>query len=254
MSRWMNYPLQEEEPEPEGGGGGDPPKDPPADPLPEGDKEGTISLEALPADLRDRPAAEVKFLLEHMIASLGDKNTEVSGLREELAEMRGVISTAPPPEPDPLDDTPMEELILSHPEVALDRWATKKGYISGMTALSERVGEAEFGMVAAKVEDFAEHEADVRKLLGEGNLPATKTNIMGAYTMVLGTKVLAETARAGRVNTGIPPSNAPVTPDPSSETPVLSALETEVMRAHGMEDPAEWIKYRDEPPELKLPT
>ena len=110
---------------------GDPPKegDPPAAPL-------TISLEALPEDLRDRPEAEIKFLLEHMVNTLGSRNNQVDELKDQIAELRGVVSVTPPAEPDPNDAKPMEELILEDVDAALDRWAAKRGYVKGMGDLS----------------------------------------------------------------------------------------------------------------------
>ncbi len=109
-------------------------------------------------------------------------------------------------------------------------------------------------MVSKDVDGFDEHEDAVRKLLKDGKLALTKTNIMGAYTMVLGEELLKEKAREVRAKGGsIPPSNAPP-PDPDEKDETLSALETEIMTAHGITDPKEWIKYRDDPPALVLPT
>jgi hypothetical protein len=234
--------------------------DPPADPPKEGDPPAaplTISLEALPEDLRDRPEAEIKFLLEHMVNTLGSRNNQVDELKDQIAELRGAVSVATPPAtPDPDDDKPMEELILEDVDKALDRWAAKRGYVKGMGDLSERVGEAEFSMVSAGLVDFAEHEPAIRKLLKEGNLPANRQNIMGAYTMAVGNAVLEGRARDARANEGgIPPSNTPP-PPPADGEATMSELETEVARAHGITDPKEWIKYRDGVglDELKLPT
>jgi hypothetical protein len=240
---------------------GDPPPagDPPADPPKEGDpppaEPGTISLEALPEDLRNRPEAEVKFLLEHMINTLGSRNNEVENLQTQISELRGAVSVQPPAEPDPDDNKPLEELILEDPAKAIDRHLASRGYVSAVGDLSDRVGEAEFSMVAGQVEDFADHEAQIRQLLKDGKLPATRQNIMGAYTMALGTKVLETRARDVRGTSGtIPPSNAPP-PDPAVDTPVMSELENEVARAQGM-SAEEFTKYRDSVglDELKLPT
>ncbi len=232
--------------------------DPPAgDPPPEGDPPATpatISLEALPADLRDRPEAEVKFLLEHMVSSLGTRNNEVDTLKEQIAELRGAVSVTPPADPDPDDDKPMEELILEDVDKALDRWATKRGYVQAVGNLEDRVGEAEFSMVAGQVDDFADHEAQIRQLLKDGRLPATRQNIMGAYTMAVGAKVLEAKARDTRGTTGsIPPSTPPA--EPTGDEPVMSELETEVARAQGM-SAEDFTKYRDSVglDELKLPT
>jgi hypothetical protein len=211
-------------------------------------------LEALPEDLRDRPEAEVKFLLDHMITSLGTRNNEVDNLKEQIAELRGAVSVTPPSEPDPDDDKPMEELILEDVDKALDRWATKRGYVSAVGDLSDRVGEAEFSMVAGSVDDFADHEAQIRQLLKDGRLPATRQNIMGAYTMAVGAKVLEGKARDARGTTGSIPPSTP-TPVPTDADPVMSELETEVARAQGV-SAADFVKYRDSVglDELKLPT
>ncbi len=238
---------------------GDPPADPPADPPKEGDPPApptTISLDALPEDLRNRPEAEIKFLLEHMVNTLGNRNNQVDELKDQIAELRGAVSTLPPADPDPNDAKPMEELILEDVDAALDRWAAKRGYVKGMGELSERVGEAEFSMVSAGIADFAEHEPAIRKLLKEGNLPANRQNIMGAYTMAVGNAVLDQRARDARADVGgIPPSKTDP-PPPTGDEPTMSELEVEVARAHGITDPKEWMKYRDGVglDELKLPT
>lgn len=258
MALWDGKVLREEEPDPAdpGGGGGDPPKDPdpkegdpPKDPPPT-----SISLEVIPEDLRDRPEAEVKFMLEHMVSTLGSRNNQVEDLQKELAELRGEVRAAPPAEPDPDDDKPLAELMLEDPEKALDRWARDKGYVKAIGDLSDRVGESEFTMVAAAHGDFADHEDHVRKLLKEGKIAATRRNIEGAYTMALGEKLLEDRARDIRGKSGSIPPSPPAPPDPKGGEPEMSELEKEIMRGHGIEDPVEWVKYRDNPPELKLPT
>lgn len=255
--RWMHYPLLEEAGEGgDGGGGGDPPKDPPKDPPPEGGDPPatTISLETLPEELRNRPEAEVKFLLEHMVTSLGTRNDQVDELKDQIAELRGAVGAQPPKDPDPDDEKPLEELILEDAGKAIERYLISKGYIGALGDLSERVGEAEFSMVAGSVDDFAEHEEPIRKLLKDGNIPATKQNIMGAYKISLGEAVLAERARDARANLGGIPPTPPTPPEGGDPDPEVTGLEKEIMLGHGITDPKEWIKYRDNPPELKLPT
>lgn len=255
MRWWEHYRLLEEAGDggDGGGGGGDPPPaDPPADP-PSGDPPAatTIPLTAIPEELRDRPEAEIKFLLEHMASQMGSKNNRVEDLEKEVAELRGAI-TAPPVEPDPDDDKPMAELILENPEKALDRWAKDRGYVVEMGSLSDRVGEAEFSMVAAELTDFDEHESRIRAILKSGKLAVTKANIHGAYKLALGEAVIEARARDARADTTLPPSNAP--PPEGGDEVKLDDLETEIMHGHGITDPKEWIKYRDNPPALKLPT
>jgi hypothetical protein len=110
-------------------------------------------------------------------------------------------------------------------------------------------------MVAGQVEDFGEHEEQIRQLLKDGRLPATRQNIMGAYTMALGTKVLEGRSRDVRGRSGSIPPSTPEPPDPSGDAPVMSDLEKEVARAQGMSS-EDFTKYRDSVglDELKLPT
>jgi len=248
--RWGEHWALQEEAGDEGGGGGDPPDPPPEDP-PEGLE--TIPRSALPEGLRDRSESEITFLLEHTITGLASRNNEVDQLKTELAELRGVVSATPEPEPDPDDSKPLAELMLEDPEKALDRWARGKGYVPAMENLSNRVGEAEFGMIRGEIEGFADAEADVRELLVKSKIPATREGIMGAFQLVLGQEVLADRARAARdVSGSIPPSNLPA--PGGDDPPELSALETEIMHGHGITDVKEWIKHRDTPLEVNLPT
>lgn len=243
MKGWPRYRLQSPDDPP---GGGDPPKDPPP--------PKTIPVDVLPEELRDRPEAEIKFLLGHMVTALGERNNDVDKLKEQVAELSG-RNPAPPPPPDPDADKPLEELILEDTEKALDRYLEKRGYVREVAGISEQVGETTFALVASELDDFEEHEDAVRKILSVGKLAPTKKNILGAYTMALGQKQLAEKQRTGRRGTGsIPPSNAPPVPDPNKDDPKLSNLELEVMRAHGIKDPKVWANMRDNPPEIKLRT
>lgn len=252
------YRLMEKPPEgggDPGGGGEDPPKDPPGGGDPPKDPPKTVSLDVLPEELRNRPEAEQKFLLEAMVTSLGTRNTEVSTLREEIAELRGGIeANKAPPEPDPHEGKTLSELMLEDSEAAMDRYMEQKGYVKAFSDLSGRVGNAEFEMVASKIDDFAEYEEDVKTLLKEGNLAATAENVRGAYTMAVGSRILADKAAKSRAGGGsIPPSSPPPDLKEEGEKPALSSLETEIAAAHHM-TPEEWVKARDEPMELKLPT
>lgn len=244
MKKWPQYRLQS----PDDPAGGDPPK--PADPP----APKTISLDVLPEELRDRPEAEIKFLLGHMVTALGERNNAVDELKEQVAALSGRVA-APPAVPDPDDDKPLEELILENTEKALDKYLEKKGYVKAIDGISDQVGETTFALVGQEVDDFEEHEDAVREILKIGRLAPTKKNIMGAYTMALGQKQLSERQRTGRRGSGsIPPSNAPPAPDPAGDAPKLSSLEQEVMRAHGVTDVKVWATMRDNPPELKLRT
>lgn len=246
MDRWMRWKYRLHDNEGDDGGGGDPPKPPPP--------PRAIPVEILPEELRDRPDAEIQFLLGHMVTALGERNNEVDTLKEQIAELRGEVrSPKPPPAPDPDDDKPLEELILEDTEKAIDRYLEKKGYVKTVQHLGSEVGETMMSLISQEIDDFEEHEETIREILKRGKLAATRDNIIGAYTMAVGEKHFAERKKGGRKSTSIPPTGNPPPPPPQNE-PQLSTLETEVMRAHGITDPKEWIKYRDNPPALKLPT
>lgn len=266
--KWnWQYRLMEKPPEGGGdpGGGGDPPKKDP--PKSGGDKGGkgdppeppkTISLDVLPESLRDRPEAEQKFLLEHMVQSLSKRNREVDELKERLAQLDGKIQATPPkpPEPDPHEGKSITELMLEDSEAALDRYFEKRGYTKAFDGLANRVASTEYAMVKASIDDFDEYEDDIQTILKEGNLAPTRENVRGAYTMAVGAKALADKeARRRAGGGGIPPS-PPEPPEPKeTEVKWKSDLEKEIAHAHGVTDPAEWYEHSaDKPMELKLPT
>lgn len=247
MDRWMRWKYRLLDNEGDDGGGGDPPKPPPP--------PRAVPVEILPEELRDRPDAEIQFLLGHMVSALGERNNEVDTLKEQIAELRGEVRGAPKPPaaPDPDADKPLEELILEDTEKAIDRYLEKKGYIKAVAGLGSEVGETMLSLISQEIDDFAEHEDTIREILKRGKLPASRENIIGAYTMAVGEKHFTEKKKGGRKSGSIPPT-APPAPTPPAEEPKLSTLEQEVMRAHGITDPKVWATYRDNPPALKLPT
>jgi hypothetical protein len=255
MKRWPFYPLQSPEGDPPPTGG-DPPKDPPPKGAPPPPEPKTIPIDVLPKELRDKPAAEVQFLLGHMITALGERNNEVDALKDQVAELRGAISASPKPDPkpDPHAGKTMEELILEDTEGALDRWAESRGYGRVVDGLTSEIGETMFAVLGTQIDDLEEHEEDIRKILKAGNLAPTKRNILGAYTMTVGQKTLEAKQRGGRKGTGGVPPTPAGDPPPTPAEPVLSELEKEVMRAHGITDTKVWADMRDNPPQLKLRT
>ncbi|MGD9631354.1 MAG: hypothetical protein AB7V18_19115 [Pyrinomonadaceae bacterium] len=246
MDRWTRWKYRLHDEGDAGGAGGDPPKPPPP--------PRAIPVEILPEELRDRPDAEIQFLLGHMVNALGERNNEVDTLKDQIAELRGEVRTPKaPPAPDPDAEKSDEELILENVEKTLDRYLERKGYVKTVQGLGSEVGETMISLMSQEIDDFEEHEATIREILKRGKLPATRDNILGAYTMAVGEKHFAEKKKGGRGSKSIPPS-APPAPTPPVDEPKLSTLETEVMRAHGITDPKVWAQYRDNPPALKLPT
>jgi len=178
--RWPFYRLMERPPA-EGGDPGStnvPPADPPpTDPPTDPPEPRTISVEALPEELRDRPDAEIQFLLNGMVSGLATRNQDVQTLQQQLATLQGQINAPPPAEPDPDDDKPLSELMLEDPDKAMSRWMKEKGYVKAFDSLTERVGGAEYTMVAGEIDDFETYREDVDLLLQEGNLAPTRSLI-----------------------------------------------------------------------------
>lgn len=272
MLRWWMYRLMEKPPgdggDPGKGGGEPPKKDPPKS---GGDKGGdggdpsgdeprkAVSLDVLPEALRDRSEAEQKFLLESMVQSLGKRNREVEQLKEKLANLEGRVSATPPkdPEPDPHEGKTITELMLEDSEAALDKYMESRGYVKAFDGLAGRVASTEYEMVKSTIDDFDEYEEDIQAILKEGDLPPTRENVRGAYTMAVGARTLAEKQARHRGTGGSLPPSPPEPPEGGDDDEVKwkSDLEKEIAHAHGVTDPKEWqANSYDKPMELKLPT
>lgn len=242
--RWNRYRLMDEPPDPEGdgkggeGGEGDPP--PPA----------TIPLDVIPEEFRDRPASEIRFLLQHMASGIGRQNTEVEQLRARLSQLESKPPEPPPPDPD--DEKPLEELILEDPKKAMRRFLKEEGYLDEFSSFSTRLGEAEIQSLAKELPQFHEHEERVRELLKESRVNPTRSHVLAAYKISLGEKAMEEAAKSHRGSVTEPPSTPPPPPPPGGSQP-LSDLEREVMRAHGVDDEKEWARMRDQPLSVKVP-
>ena len=256
--KWPIYELMEKPPDlDKPGDSGDPPKDPPkGKDDPPKDPPKTISLDVLPEELRDRPEAEQKFLLEHMVTGLASRNKEVDELKTQLFELKGAVeANKKPPEPDPHEDKSMEELMLEDSSAAMDRYMESRGYVKAFDGLSSRVDSAEYAMVAAEIEDFAEYEEDVKELLKEGNIAPTRANVQGVYAMAVGQRVVqARELKRREAGSTLPPSSPPSPDGDKEEAKFVSALEEEIATAHGM-NAEQWKENQaDIPMKLNLPT
>lgn len=242
MKRWPMYRLMEEPPEgggDPGGGGGDPPE-----PI-------TFSADVIPEEFRDRPAAEVKFLLQHMATGIGQRAQEVEDLRSQLADVKSKIPEVVV-EPDPKDEIPLEELMLTDAPAAIERFLKETGYKKAIGSMDERLGNAEMRALEADLPGFKERKEDVVKILESGKLPQTENHIRAAYDIVRGREAI--TAEGIELREGITEPPSPAAPDVKEEAGTLTDLEREIMRAHGVTDEAEWIEARDKPIEVKVPT
>lgn len=260
LRRFSVYETPEEELEdpeaggedPEGAGGG-------------GSTTGDVTLESgdrlprnvLPEDLRDRPENEVRFLLNRMAEGVRSKNEEVSELREQLAELRGRVEGSEarrePQEPDPYDEMSDEELMIENPDQAVLRILRRNGLIEEFDNVQSRLDETEFTLVASKIDDFSEYEEDVREILKESGARPTRKNILGAYTMAVGQRALAERQKRARKSASMEESK-PEEKEGKSSLPELTGLERDIFESSGMTR-EEWEEYRaDKPIDVQVPT
>lgn len=243
---------------PEGGGGKgeEPPK--------KGEKEGgekppkpndSLPRDILPEEFRDRPASEVRFLLKRMAEGMGERNQQVSELREQLAELKGRLDAEPPSpdEPEEYQDLSDEDLMVKDPEAAVDRILRRKGYLDRFERAEARINETEFDVVASRIPDFSEYEEDVRSILKDSKSPATRQNILGAYTMAVGERAIKEKMRSERKR-GETEETKPPGEKGKDEHPPLTGLELEIFEASGMSR-EDWERYRSgKPVDIKVPT
>ncbi len=211
----------------------------------------TLPLEVLPEEWREKSDAEIKVLLSQMSAAVVSANDRNRELEERLRNLEIQAFKQKEPEPPPEPDKPLEELIIENTEQALDLYLRKKGLISRFEKVESDVGEAVFRAVGREIDDFKEHEAEVRDLLRRSGAPITEQNILGAYTMVVGQKTLAERARRQREAVSREPAREePLTPRKVE----LTSLEWEIAQGLGFKTPEEYIKARSEEYYVEVPT
>ena len=120
--------------------------------------------------------------------------------------------------------------------------------------MEAQVGENAFSTVSSKVNNFDEHEDDIRTVLRQSGVAATVENITGALHMVVGRKALEDQGRASRAAaTPQIPVEDPPTPS-KGKLPELSGLEKEIFDSSDMSR-EEWHRYKNaETFDIKVPT
>ena len=249
MKRFSVYesdPPGEGDPPEEGGGGGD--KDPPDPPA-----VATIPLSALPEDLRDKSIPEIQFTLGRLISTINTQGETNKRLRQELEASKALPPE--PPEPDPYEGKTTAEVFEDDPEAGVMRVLEKKGLLSSVSGTMDQVGGLIVDQVAGAIADFGEYREDVESILTESGITGagiTKEKVLGAYTMAVGSKALADKQKRSRELAN--PEN-PTSDPPEGETvlPELTGLEKEIFESSGMtRERYEVMKSEDV--EVKTPT
>jgi len=257
FSLWDEEPPPEGDP-PGGGGGGD--KDPPPEgdkPPKEGEGEGdkppeTLPLDVLPEDLRNRPAAEVKLVLDHMVTSL----TRANETNEELkAKLTRLEEPEKPPVEDPHKDKSDEELMLEDADAAVVRVLQRRGMLDQFGSMQGSVGGLVFDAVAATLPGFAEHKDEVQKILTESKITnPTKEQVTGAFSMAVGNKAIEDLIRTQRAAENITPAAKPDDP-PQAGKYVKTPLDEEIRKASDLSEEEYYVTHKpDADFDLEVPT
>lgn len=199
-----------------------------------------LSPDVLPEDLRGKSEAEIRFMLNQMVTGTKGAAKKIQELENKLRQME-----EKPKEPEK-PKRPYEERILDEPDAVIEE-IVRERFGGTINELQKQTGEAAFATVKTdpRFSDFGEYEDEIREILSEAQMPATRENIMGAYTMAVGQKTLQEREAQKRQqqNQGIERGGDP--PPAEDKTPEITGLEREVMIASGFTDEKEWLKYKN---------
>jgi hypothetical protein len=212
-----------------------------------------LGLDDLPEPLRRfKNKEELKTALHTVVTSYGSLREENERLR---AEQRSApAAAAPPPEPDPDDEKDLSELIMENPEKGIEKFLQKRGLLQKFNELESNVGETTISIVGREFDDWGEYEDDVRQILKQSGAPATKENIVGAYSLAVGQRTIQEKKR-GRQAIDNMEASEDDGGDKEPERPKLTALEDEIRKGLGLsvEDFTDTYANADNF-EIKVPT
>lgn len=233
------------------GEAGNPSGAPPAGGTGGGSGTAGLPVDVLPEQLRGRPAAEVKVILQSAFSSLGKANQQMEEMRRQLAEMK---NTQPQPQPDPKKDKPLEELILEDPESAILSVLERKGLANRFDGVEKQTGSLTLQVVGSQLDDFGEVKDDVVSILEATKVPMTEDNIRGAYTMVMGRRAIEErqNARLAAMN----PEKANGGGGEQKKEISLSPIESEILtglQRSGINLTPERYKELSNFPDIKVP-
>lgn len=242
------------------GTGGTPPTGSGTPPAPGG--ASVISIEVLPEEFRGLPEKQVQFLLSKMAQGLETQNALNKRLQAELEELKkrpaapGQSRAYREEEPKPdKPKKPIKELMEEDPEAALEEWAARRfgTELSRLNAIEDRVAEAEFNIVRDQFDDFHEYEEDIRTILEESGAAKNRTNIMGAYTMAVGQRVLMERRGKKAALSNSEPAAPPSGDPPKKEYPKTQLTE-EIRIASGLTEEQFYEEFDSSNPlNIKLP-
>lgn len=244
-----------------GPGTGGPPASTPAGgaPLPSPGPAG-LPLDALPEEFRGLPESQIRFLLNKTFEAVRTQGETIRQLQAQKQNAPGTStvslddpSKAPTPAAPP---KPLEEWMLEDPKAAMKYFIeTEYGdVINGVKSLGNRVGQTEFDAVRREVDDFGEYEEDIRQILTDSRAPLSRENVLGAYTLAVGKKVLEEKQRGKRaaLNSDVPTSE-PATPVKVYAGKTTLSEEIRIGSGLSEEEFYETHDVRNTPLQVKLP-
>lgn len=208
-----------------------------------------IKMDMLPKELRElvegRSEAEQKVILNNLVGTVRRQQDTIRKL-----EAKPATPTAAPDEK-PKPKKPPEEAILEDAEgVVLD--VISRHFGDRFTKVEKAVGDSALGSIRSEDPEFSEYEDEVKNILNESKAEYTRENILGAYTMAIGSKQLAERRRLTASNHN---PETPKTPadGPEPKTREYTQLEKDIAAAH-RKTPEEYFAHVDFATELKVPT
>lgn len=225
-----------------------------------------IDRSVLPDSIRNRPAHEIKFILNNLASSLERANQDKNRLETENAQLRTGSQggkpgkgTSQPVDDDGDDDDnmPLEDLVLKNPKKAILKVVGEQ-YGGTVAAMGAEVEESALDSVRGTYADWREHETDVLDLIQQSGAGRTRRNLDLAYATVVGRKTIEQRAQAARAA-----ANTETITEPTA-TPALKpleGLEKEVFENTRNKDGTpisleDWYKYRNKDMDLgvKVPT
>lgn len=216
-----------------------------------------LPLDVLPKELQGRSPQEVRFILNNMVSGFKTQRTELENLKQRLKELddaggagtSGASAGGKKQEKAKESEKPLEELILEAPEDAILA-VVRKHFGADLQRIESGVSTAMLNSIRSEIDDFKDYEETVTEIIQTNKLPATRENLIGAYTMAVGMKALEDRRQQKQAAMNMDKSQGAPNEQQVKEP---EGLEREVMLAHGIEDAKVWNKYKSGEFEIRVP-
>lgn len=202
-----------------------------------------LSVDVLPDELKGKSEAELKFILKNMTSTIRSQHQRLQELQQGGRQPQGGKEKEPEEKEEKKPSKPLEERILEDPEGVIAE-VVQRRYGGVISQLDSRTARSELAAARAEIDDFGEYENEVLDLLKEAGQPATYENLVGAYTMAVGNRVVEERRQGRQKQLGME-NGGGSNPDEDTKPKIqLSDLEKEMAQAHGMTE-EQWVQARD---------